>query len=76
MYKELCVKLALAEAELQRRFNEFMYDENGEVNIVAMIVILAIAIALAVVFRKQIKELFDNIWKAITDNTTGALETF
>lgn len=76
MYKELCIKLAVAEAELQRRVNEFFYDEDGEVNIIAMIVILAIAIALAVVFREQLKGLFDRIWGAVTSNANSALDTY
>lgn len=76
MYQELCIKLAVAEMELKRRFVEFLYDEDGEVNIIAMIVILAIAIALAVVFRTQIKQLFDRIWGAISQSTGNALQGY
>ena len=43
----------------------FFKDEKGEVNIIAIIVILAIALALAVIFRNQIVKLFDQIWGGI-----------
>ena len=43
----------------------FFKDEKGEVNIIAIIVILAIALALAVIFRNQIVKLFDQIWDGI-----------
>lgn len=44
---------------------KFFRDEKGEVNIIAIIVILAIALALAIVFRNQIVKLFDSIWDGI-----------
>ena len=43
----------------------FFKDEKGEVNVIAIIVILAIALALAVIFRNQIVKLFDQIWDGI-----------
>lgn len=76
MFKELSLKLAVAETELQRRFEEFFYDEDGEVNIIAMIVLLAIAIALAIVFRSSIKKLFDTIWTNISTDTNSALGNY
>lgn len=76
MFKELGLKLAVFETELQRRFEEFLYDEDGEVNIIAMIVILAIAIALAIVFRSSLKSLFDQIWGNINDDVSGALGNY
>lgn len=49
----------------KQKVQDFMHNEKGEVNIIAIIVILAIALALAVIFRKQIIKLFDQIWDAI-----------
>jgi len=76
MFKKLSLKLVVAETELQRRFEEFFYDEDGEVNIIAMIVLLAIAIALAIVFRSSIKKLFDTIWTNISTDTNSALSNY
>lgn len=47
----------------------FFKDEKGEVNVIAIIVILAIALALAVIFRNQIVKLFDQIWDGIWDDS-------
>jgi len=50
---------------LKNKVTRFFKDEKGEVNIIAIIVILAIALALAVIFRNQIVKLFDQIWDGI-----------
>lgn len=47
---------------------KFFKDEKGEVNIIAIIIILAIALALAIIFRNQIVKLFDTIWDGIWKN--------
>ena len=53
----------------KNRVVRFFKDEKGEVNIIAIIVILAIALALAIIFRNQIVKLFDSIWDGIwSDN--------
>lgn len=49
---------------------KFFKDEKGEVNIIAIIVILAIALALAIIFRNQIVKLFDTIWDGIWKNNS------
>lgn len=54
-------------AALRSKVIKLFRDEKGEVNIIAMIVIIAIALALAVVFRKNIKDLFDKIWNNTID---------
>lgn len=40
-------------------------DERGEANIIAIILILAIVIALAIIFKSQITTLFNTIWSSI-----------
>lgn len=53
----------------------FIYDlthkENGEANIIAIILVLAIVIVLAVIFRKNIAKLFNSIWSNIFSNVGG-----
>lgn len=53
---------------LKGKVGRFLRDEKGEVNIIAIIVILAIALALAVIFRNQIVKLFDQIWDGIWED--------
>lgn len=56
---------------LKNKIASIFKDEKGEVNIIAIIVILAIALALAVIFRNQIVKLFDQIWGKIWSNSNG-----
>ena len=50
---------------LSAKLGRFIKDERGEVNIVATIILLGIAVLLAVAFRKQIGVLVTEIFDAI-----------
>lgn len=58
------------------KFRAFMTKENGEVNIIAMVILIAIAVLLAVLFRKQIGNLINNLFKSINDNVGKVTEAF
>ena len=47
---------------LKLQTSRFLRDEEGAVNVIEIVVIVAIVIALAVLFRKQIGELFSQIF--------------
>ena len=47
----------------------FVSKENGEVNIIDIIIVLAIALAVAMIFKEQLAELFDSIWGDIWTRT-------
>lgn len=64
MYISLCLK---------NKVNEFLTDEKGEVNIVAIVVLIGIAIILAVFFKKEIIELLKNLFKTINTQATNAI---
>lgn len=51
---------------LSTKLGRFIKDERGEVNIVATIILLGIAVLLAVAFRKQIAELVSDIFTKIS----------
>lgn len=51
---------------LSAKLGRFIKDERGEVNIVATIILLGIAVLLAVAFRNQIGGLVDKIFSAIS----------
>lgn len=58
-------------------FNSFLYDEEGDVNVVSIVVLIGVAVLLAVVFKDKaaelIKSLFDTIGgKADTAVTKAA----
>lgn len=58
------------------KLRAFMTKENGEVNIIAMVILIAIAVLLAVLFRKQIGNLINNLFKSINDNVGKVTEAF
>lgn len=51
-----------------------MKDESGETNLVAIILILAVVIALVVIFRKYISNLFEMIWSSIFTDVGDTLK--
>ena len=48
-------------------------NERGEANIIAIILVLAIVIALAVVFRSSLTTLFNKIWNSFTGNVNSVI---
>ena len=63
--------------EAKMKMDSFLKNEKGEANIIAVILVLAIVIALVVIFRKSITKMVNGIWKEISDNfgsATGGTE--
>ena len=46
-------------------FNRFLRNEEGDVNVVSIVVLIGVAVLLAVVFKKQAKKLIDTLFEAI-----------
>lgn len=44
---------------------KLLKNESGEANIIAIILVLAIVIALAIIFRNQLTALFNKIWNSL-----------
>lgn len=61
---------------LSAKLGRFIKDERGEVNIVATIILLGIAVLLAVAFRKQIGGLVTEIFDAIRGKEKDLTEGF
>lgn len=51
----------------------FFEEENGDVNIVSMVVLIGIAVLLAVLFKEQISGLLETLFGTINDNATKAI---
>lgn len=58
---------------LGARLRGFLTREDGEVNIVAIVVLIGIALVLAILFRKQIQELLEKLFKSINANADKAV---
>lgn len=61
---------------LSTKLGRFIKDERGEVNIVATIILLGIAVLLAVAFRKQINGLVKSVFDAIRGKEKDLTENF
>lgn len=56
------------------KWNTFIHDEKGDVNIVSIVVIIGIVIVLAVLFRKQLAKLINTLFSNISTNATNAID--
>lgn len=59
----------------QYKFADFLKKEDGDVNIVSIVVLIGIAVVLAIIFRKAIINLINNLFKQINTNANGAIKT-
>lgn len=60
---------------VSQMFRNFMENEDGAVDIVAIVVLIGIAVLVAIVFRKQITNLIETLFTKIEGTATGAIET-
>ncbi len=58
---------------LQAKLSKLLKNESGESNIIAIILILAIVIALAIIFRNQLTALFNKIWNSLFSNVDNVI---
>lgn len=52
---------------------KLLKNESGEANIIAIILVLAIVIALAIIFRNQLTALFNKIWNSLFQDVDNVL---
>ncbi|NLJ17187.1 MAG: flagellin-like protein [Clostridiales bacterium] len=55
------------------RLRELFSEEKGEVNIVAIVVLIGIAVLLALIFKDQIANLLSTLFNTITENANSAV---
>ena len=55
------------------KVREFCSKESGEVNIVAIVVLIGIAVLLAIIFRGAIENLLKSLFGTIENNATNAI---
>lgn len=58
---------------LRARASEFVKEERGAVDIVAIVVMIGIAVLLAVLFRTQITNLLNTLFETITGKAQEAV---
>ena len=57
---------------VSEKIKSFVMDEEGDTNVISIIVVLVIVLGLAIVFKDRIKELVDTLWTSVTGNATKA----
>lgn len=69
---KLTTKLYIKGLQAKEKLSKLFKNESGEANIIAIIIVLAIVIALALIFKDRIVALFDQIWGQLFEG--GELE--
>ena len=69
----MLAKVLLCAMFLRERMHKFVADESGEVNIVAIVVLIGIAVLLAVIFRGQIENLLNTLFNRINETAVNAV---
>ena len=69
MMQNLMIMGAMAKMKVR----QFFSDEKGEVNIVAIVVLIGIAVLLALIFKGQIEDLLETLFGTITENANKAV---
>lgn len=57
------------------KLREFFSKEDGEVNIVAIVILIGIAVLLAIIFKGAISNLLNTLFETIETNAEGAIAT-
>lgn len=58
---------------LGMKAREFCTKEDGDVNIVSIVVLIGIAVALAVIFRRQVGDLINSLFSTINTHAQNAI---
>lgn len=62
---KLATKLYIKGLQAKEKLSKLWKNESGEANIIAIILVLAIVIALAIIFKNQLTALFNKIWNSL-----------
>ena len=55
------------------KFGKFFSEEDGDVNIVSIVVLIGVAVLLAIIFRGAISNLLNSLFATIEGNATNAI---
>lgn len=70
---KLANKLYFKALDAKEKALKLLKNESGEANIIAIILVLAIVIALAIIFRNQLTALFNKIWNSLFSDVDNVL---
>lgn len=59
--------------QAKMKLQEFCKKEDGDVNVVSIVVLIGIAVLLAIIFRGAISNLLNTLFGTIENNATNAI---
>ena len=69
----MLLKMWMMQAKM--KLNDFCKKENGDVNVVSIVVLIGIAVVLAIIFRGAISNLLNTLFGTIENNATNAIQS-
>lgn len=69
----LMQNIAILGLMVKNKIASLFTDEKGEVNIVAIVVLIGIAVLLALIFKDNIETLLDSLFGTIEENAVSAV---
>ena len=57
------------------KVHNFFVDEKGDTNLISIVIVLVIVLGMAVVFRKTIASMVNEMWKSIIKDFNDATNT-
>ena len=73
--KDFQYKVFVKRMILKERLKEFKEDDKG-IAVIEIVLILAVLMALVIVFRKNIKDIIDGIFRQISNNKDEVLKKY
>ena len=58
---------------IKGKMSKMLSDESGEVNIVAIVILIGIAVLLALIFKDFVADLLESLFDTIEQNATNAI---
>ena len=68
-------KMMMLGSIAKMKLRDLFTDEKGEVNIVAIVILIGIAVILALIFKDQNKALLETLFGTITKKATDAVNS-
>jgi hydrogenase/urease accessory protein HupE len=75
IWQMMLQKMMILGSIAKMKLRDLFTDEKGEVNIVAIVILIGIAVILALIFKDQIKALLETLFGTITQKATDAVNS-
>lgn len=70
----LSTRIAVYATYAKLKMKKFLTNEKGEVNIIATVLLIGIAVGLAIIFKDKITELLNNLFGKLSSSADGAMD--